>query len=143
MLKDPEQTIGKLIDKQSTAFIGSIDANGFPNVKAMLPPRQREGWQAFYFTTNTSSLRVKQYRKNPQACIYFCDARFFRGVLLTGKMQVLTDAASKKMIWRDGDTMYYSKGVTAPDYCVLKFTANSGRYYANFQSEDFGIPLKY
>jgi general stress protein 26 len=54
-------------------------------------------------------------------------------------MQVLKDAASKEMIWRDGDNVYYSLGVTDPDYCVLKFTAISGRYYANFKSEDFEI----
>ena len=46
---------------------------------------------------------------------------------------------SKEMIWRDGDTTYYSKGVTDPDYCVLKFTARTGRYYSNFSSENFGI----
>ncbi len=38
----------------------------------------------FYFTTNTSSMRVAQYRQNPQACIYFYDRRFFRGVMLQG-----------------------------------------------------------
>lgn len=36
--------------------------------------------------------------------------------------------------------MYYSRGVTDPDYCVLKFTAEKGRYYHNFKSEDFAIP---
>ena len=43
------------------------------------------------------------------------------------------------MIWREGDTMYYSDGVTDPDYCVLKFVAESGRYYANFHSESFEV----
>jgi general stress protein 26 len=54
-------------------------------------------------------------------------------------MEVLEDAGSKEMIWRDGDTTYYSKGVTDPDYCVLKFTAFKGRYYSNFSSEDFDV----
>ena len=26
-----------------------------------------------------------------------------------------------------------------PDYCVLKFKAQSGRYYANFKSKDFEV----
>ncbi len=138
-MKDPEQTIGNMIDKQGVAFIASIDENGFPNAKAMLPPRKREGIKKFYFTTNTSSMRVAQYKKNPKACIYFCDRRFFRGVMLIGTMNVLEDQVSKKMIWQDGDTMYYPGGVTDPDYCVLCFTAQSGRYYANFKSEDFKI----
>ena len=108
-------------------------------MKAMLPPRKREGIRAFWFTTNTSSRRVAQYRANPNACIYFYDKRFFRGVQLLGTMEVLEDAVSKEMIWRDGDTMYYPGGVTDPDYCVLKFTAQTGRYYSNFSSEDFAV----
>ncbi len=138
-MRDAEKTIGNLIDKQGVSFISSIDAAGFPNTKAMLPPRIREGIRVFYFTTNTSSMRVAQYRKNPCACIYFCDKRFFRGVMLTGTMEVIEDNATKEMIWQDGDTMYYPKGVTDPDYCVLKFTAVQGRFYSNFKSEEFNI----
>ena len=139
MMRNPEQTIGNLIDKQSVAFIASVDGEGFPNCKAMLPPRLREGIRVFYFTTNTSSRRVAQYRQDPKACIYFYDKRFFRGVMLRGTMEVLTDAHSKELIWRPGDTMYYKGGVTDEDYCVLRFTADCGRYYSNFSSEDFSV----
>lgn len=59
--------------------------------------------------------------------------------MLIGTVEVLEDAASKEVIWQEGDTQYYSKGVTDPDYCVLKFTASAGRYYANFKSESFSI----
>ena len=138
-MRDPEKTIGNLVDKQKTAYISSVDENGFPNTKAMLAPRKREGIRTFYFTTNTSSRRVSKYRENPKACIYFCDRRFFRGVMLTGTMEVLEDSESKEMIWQKGDTLYYAEGVTDPDYCVLRFTANKGRFYSNFKSEDFDI----
>ncbi|MCD8182807.1 MAG: pyridoxamine 5'-phosphate oxidase family protein [Bacteroides sp.] len=138
-MKDVETTIGKLIDKQRTAFIGSIDAEGFPNMKAMLKPRKRVGLRTFYFTTNTSSMRVSQFLKDNRSCIYFCDSRFFRGVMLKGTMEVMTDSEHKEMIWEEGDTMYYKEGVTDPDYCVLKFTVITGRYYSNFKSENFVI----
>ena len=138
-VKNPEQTLGKFIDRQSTAFIGSLDADGFPNIKAMLAPRQREGLRVFYFTTNASSLRVRQYRHNPQACVYFCDRRFFRGVMFRGGMEVLEDMESKSAIWREGDTLYYPLGLLDPDYCVLRFPAESGRFYSKFRSEDFAL----
>lgn len=138
-MKDVQKTIGNLIDRQSTAFIGSVSAEGFPNVKAMLAPRKRIGLKTMYFTSNTSSMRAAQYRNDPKACVYFCDRRFFRGVMLTGTMEVLEDSESREMIWQEGDTMYYPLGVTDPDYCVLRFTAESGRYYSNFKSEDFSI----
>ncbi len=139
MLRNPELSLGKLIDKQPVALISSVDEDGFPNTKAMLPPRKREGIKVFYFSTNTSSMRVAQYRANPKACIYFFDKRFFRGIMFKGTMEVLEDAEYKEMIWEKGDTLYYPKGVTDPDYCVLRFTAESGRYYANFGSEDVTV----
>ncbi|MDR2173868.1 MAG: pyridoxamine 5'-phosphate oxidase family protein [Burkholderiales bacterium] len=139
MMRDSTQTIGNLIDHQSVSIISSVDNEGFPNTKAMLPPRKREGIKVFWFTTNTSSMRVSQYRSNSKACIYFFDKRFFRGVMLKGTVEVMEDAETKEMIWQEGDTLYYSKGVADPDYCVLKFTAHSGRYYANFRSESFRV----
>ena len=138
-MRDKVKTIGNLFDKQSTAMVGSIDEDGFPNMKAMLKPRKVDGIKTFYFTTNTSSMRVNQYRKNPKACIYVYDRRFFRGVMLLGTMEVLEDHESKAMIWQEGDTMYYSQGVNDPDYCVLRFTAYKGRYYSNFKSESFCV----
>ena len=117
VMRDAVTTIGKLTDRQSVVFISSVDEDGFPNTKAM----------------------VRQYKSNPQACIYFCDKRFYRGAMLTGTMEVLEDAEVKKMLWQEGDTMYYPLGVTDPDYCVLRFTAVKGRFYSNFHSEDFEI----
>jgi general stress protein 26 len=137
MIRNPEQTIGNLIDEQGVALIASIDGEGFPNMKAMLPPRKREGIREFWFSTNTSSMRVAHYQANPNAAVYFYDKRFFRSVQLIGTMEVLTDSKTKETIWLDGDTQYYAGGVTDPDYCVLKFTAHKGRYYSNFKSEDF------
>lgn len=62
-MRDAEKTVGNMIDKLKTAFIGSIDSEGFPNMKAMLQPRKREGIKTIYLTTNTSSMRVAQYRR--------------------------------------------------------------------------------
>jgi len=138
-MRDASSTIGNLIDKAGVSIISSVDEDGFPNSKAMLPPRKRAGIKHIFFTTNTSSMRVKQYTKNPKACVYFFDKRFYRGVMLRGTMKVLRDSASRQSIWKDGDEMYYPKGVTDPDYCVLRFTAQNGRYYSNFKSENFEV----
>ncbi len=138
-MRDTVKTVGNMIDKQKICFISSIDGDGFPNTKAMLRPRKREGIKTIYLSTNTSSLKVNSFRNNSKACLYFCDKRFYRGVMLKGFAEVLTDQASKDMIWQIGDKMYYPLGKTDPDYCVLKFTAISGRYYCSFKSEDFEV----
>jgi len=134
-----KETIEKMIDQIGVSIISSIDESGFPNTKAMLPHRKREGVSVFYFTTNTSSMRVKQYHSNNKACIYFFDKKYFRGIMIIGIMEVLTDQKTKDMIWQDGDTMYYPLGVTDPDYCVLKFSAKKLRIYQNFKSENIYI----
>ena len=138
-MKNPSETIGNLIDKQSVSFISSVDENGYPNTKAMLPPVKRDGIRTFYWHTNSPSLRVKQYRDNPKACIYFCDKRFFRGVMLKGTMGVLDNEDVKKEIWKDEFSMYYTGGMNGGDFIILRFTAESGRFYSNFRSEDFVI----
>ena len=136
-LKEIERFVGK----QDVSFVCSVDDDGFPNVKAMLKPRKRNGLKEFWFSTNTSSMRVRQYQDNPKASIYFYHKGLIRyvGVMLKGTMEVLTDQATKDMIWRKGDSVFYKKGVTDPDYCVLKFTAESGRYYKDLKTESFSV----
>ena len=139
MMRNPEETIGKLIDKASTSFIAYVDEEGNPITKAMLKPRERNGIKTIWFSTNTSSNKVKCFLKNNKASVYFINKRFFRGVSLIGTMEVLETPEAKERIWRIGDKMYYKEGVTDPDYCVLRFTAIKGRYYSNFKSVDFDI----
>lgn len=59
--------------------------------------------------------------------------------MLTGTMEVLEDAAIKRDLWRVGDRIFYKKGVTDPDYCVLKFTAIKGRHYCDLKTEEFNL----
>lgn len=113
-MRNTEKTISNLIDKQKVCFISSIDADGFPNTKAILRPRKRNGIDKVYLSTNTSSLKVKSFRNNPKACLYFYDKRFYRGVMLKGYVEILEDQASKDMIWQFGDTMYYKGAKPTP-----------------------------
>lgn len=135
------KNVEKLIERARVSFLGSVDENGAPNIKAMLPPRQRIGLREFYFSTNYSALRTQQYLKNPEACLYFYHKGLisFSGLMLRGKMEVLTDQESKNLLWQAGDIKYYNQGVSDPDYCVLKFTATSGRYYQDLHSEELEI----
>lgn len=133
--------IEKFIDKHKVSFICSIDEENYPNVKAMLKPRKRIGLKEFYFSTNTSSMRVKQYKNNPNASIYFYHKGLIKyiGVMLKGQMEIITDQKIKNMLWEKTDIIFYKKGVTDTDYCVLKFTATSGRYYCDLKTENFEI----
>jgi general stress protein 26 len=139
-MKSIEQII-EFIKKQSVSLIASVDEDGFPNQKAMLKPSKIEGTKHFYFSTNTPSMRVAQYRKNPKASIYFYHKGLikYEGVMLIGTMEVLEDPKIKKELWRTGDRIFYPGGVTDPNYCILKFTAERGRYYCDLKTESFSL----
>ena len=128
--------IFEFIAEQKTAFIASVNEQGYPVMRAMLAPRKIEG-NDIYFSTNTSSSKVKQFEANDKACVYFYKrGRFkYQGLSIIGEMQICTDQATKDMIWRFGDSLFYKQGVTDPDYCVLKFTCKSAEYYCDFKIE--------
>lgn len=133
--------VEKFVRSRKVALLGSVDENGTPNIKVMLAPRQMIGLKEFYFSTNLSALRTQQYLKNPKACIYFFRKGLisYTGVMLRGTMEVVTEQEVKNLLWRKGDTRFYKYGVTDPDYCVLKFTAENGRYYKDLKTEEFEI----
>jgi len=60
----------QFISEQKTAFIASVNGQGYPVIRAMLAPRKIEG-NEIYFSTNTSSNKIKQYLANNKACVYF------------------------------------------------------------------------
>ncbi len=132
---DKSQII-ELISAQKTAFIASVNEQGFPVIRAMLAPRKIDGSE-IYFSTNTSSKKIKQYTANNKACVYFYKRGKFKyqGACITGEMEVCTDQPTKDMIWRLGDKMFYKQGVTDPDYCVLKFKCKSAEYYCDLKTE--------
>lgn len=134
-----EQFVVDLFEGQNLSFIGSIDEDGFPQIRAMLRPRKREGIKTIYFSTNTPTNKVRHFRNNEKACVYFCAPAAFRGALLIGTMEVLEEQAYKNMLWQEGDELYYPGGVTDPNYIVLRFTAISGRKYNDFHSDSFDV----
>lgn len=138
MQEEIENIISNLIDSQDICYTSSLDENGYPVMRAMLAPRKREGIKVFYLITNSRSAKVQAYRANSKACLYFADKRLYHGVMFKGHMDVLEDQATKDEIWRDMDIIFYQNN-TDPDYCVLKFTAFTARYFSDYRITDLTI----
>lgn len=128
----------RLIESCNIAMVGSNGDDGYPNIKAMIKI-EAEGIKTIWFSTNTSSKRVSQFEKNEKACVYFADEGNFKGLMLLGDMEVLSDIESKKRIWREGCEIYYPLGVEDPDYSVLRFTAKKGNYYHGLKNVSFDV----
>lgn len=127
----------RLYNRVDSFFIGSIDDSGFPNIKAVSPVNKRESISEIFFSTNTSSRHVDQFRTNCRASVYYYDLLLFEGVMLKGFMEICEDAELKKRFWKRGDKAYYPLGETDPDYCILRFIPTEGRYYYDLCSSDF------
>ena len=127
-----------LINMSNIVMVGSHDKNGYPNIKGMLKMKN-EGLKTFYFSTNTSSKRVAQFKENPKASLYFVTFSDWQGLMLIGEMEVLQDKDLKEKLWEKGFEKYYPLGVDDPDYSVLRFIATKGNYYHHLCNIDFDI----
>lgn len=128
MEQSSKDCIRRLRRECRDAYVGSVDEHGFPQIKAMFVTEFGD-LRTHYFSTNLSSLRAGQFQREPKACVYYCGNEQVAGALFTGVMEVCTDQERKAMLWKDGDELYYPQGVTDPDYCVFKFTAETVRFY--------------
>jgi general stress protein 26 len=137
-MKSLKEKASKLANKK-IAFVGSINKNNAPNIKAMLVAKHG-GLKTFYFASNNSAMRTEQYKYNNNVCIYFNGGIVYKGLMLEGTMEILNDETNKKLVWRNGmKNAYKNSGINDPDYCVLKFTAKAGRFYYWFETETFEI----
>lgn len=128
-----KENIYEFIARQKTSIISSVDENGYPATRALIEPVLVDG-NDIYFATYTSSRKVSHYRNNSKACVYFFEkGRNFQGVEIKGNMEVLTDTATKERFWKPFFKRFYKKGVTDPDYCILKFTGFEAVCFGSFK----------
>ena len=133
-----ETLINHIIDRQEVCYLSFINQHGFPTTRAMLNPRKRQGLRQFYLTTNSKSQKVQSLLANPKAGLYFYDRPLYQGIAFMGNVEVIHDQTIKDEVWHNMDTLFYENN-TDPDYCVLKFTAISARFYHDYQSTDLTI----
>lgn len=94
----------------NVAYVGSVNGEGFPQIKGMLV-LESESMKVQYFSTNIGSRRVAQFRANPKACVYYVDDTKdkYKGARFTGTIEVCTDHETKAILWRNGFELYYPK----------------------------------
>ena len=136
----PREKAEQLHKKVNTFILSCIGADGYPMTKAVVPGKHRQSLRELYFCTNTSSKFVEEISKNSKGNVYYYKRVLvsFKGCLLKGDFEIVSDMDIKEKYWQSMfKNAYEQKSFTDPDFCVVKFTLNSGRYYANFTIEDF------
>ena len=120
--------IKKLIDRSLFASLGYTDEEGKQNIRRVFCVWHK-GIGMHLISTNTSSSHVRSLLNNGSACLYFTDDEAFEAVCLYGKAEISSDRKYKELLWNEGDEKYYPDGIDDADYCIIVFTAESGRYY--------------
>ncbi len=142
-----------LMNTADAAYLTTIDANGYPETRAMLNLRNGSKYPRLkgffgdheddlpvYYTTNASSPKVTRLRENPKACSYYSRPDEWRGLMVAGRLEIVRDDEIKTAIWQDAWTMYYPGGMGDPDYAVLRLLPEFIQGYHQFEQYhiDFG-----
>src|SRR3990172_11146103 len=152
--KDALKLSIELMEIADAAYVTTIDPDGFPQTRAMFNLRRKEQFPGLaalfkdhlddflvYFTTNTSSPKIDHIKKNPKVSIYYCKPGEFRGLMLSGEMDIVIDRAEKEKVWQKGWEMYYPGGVHDLDHTVLRLRPAAVKYYHQLNSFHWDMPL--
>jgi len=139
----PREKATKLHKKVNTFILSCVGEDGYPMTKAVVPAIHRESLHEIYFGTNVTSKFAQAIVKDSKTGVYFYSKKLvfiWTGCYLRGDMEIVSDITIKEKYWDPKyKGAYETRTFTDPDYCLLKFTPKSGRYYANFTIADFEL----
>lgn len=142
----------ELMEIAEVAILTNVEGDGFPRTRAMFNLRRKKQFPGLsgvfdlhqndfliYFTTNTSSSKIREIEKNPRVSVYYSLPSEWRGLMLKGFIERV-EGEEKEAIWQDGWQMYYPGGVHDPDHTVLKLRPIAAVYYHQLHSITFNMP---
>jgi general stress protein 26 len=129
-----------LMRESEVVVLTSLDDEGAPCARAVFNLRRETQFPGLrgvfsgegdgllvYVSTNTSSEKVRQVRRDPRVALYYCVPGTIHGVMLSGPAVVVADAAVKDRIWQPGWEMYYPEGRHDPDYAIVQLRVTRAR----------------
>lgn len=141
-----------LLEAAEAVGVTTLDGSGAPESRTMFNLRNRaqfpglaediaNGGDTFatFLTTNTSSGKVAQIRRSPQAALLYAKPAEWRSLMLGGTLEIVTDPAVKSRIWRPEWTLYYPGGCSDPDHTVLAFRPSRVKYYHQLKTIEFPV----
>jgi len=141
----------ELIKKADAAYLTTIDSYGFPLTRAMFNLKNSMQFPKLvdfmakyddlilFFTTNTSSTKIKQIMNNPKVSVYYCDTEIYHGLMCQGEIEIVKDKSIKDAIWLDEWKMYYPDGKDSEDYTILRLEPSYVKRYFNLQQSDMKL----
>lgn len=143
---EPFASAVELMRLSPAAILTTLEEDGSPWTRAMLNLRNARQYPkltpffdrapplTLYFTTNTSSPKMQQLRRDPRVSVYFTLPEKWWGLTLTGRIEEVESSDLRRQLWQDGWEMYYPEGTQDPDYSVLRLEPERGRLYRQLES---------
>ena len=136
----------RLMQTAENVYLATTGENGYPDIRSIFNLRNSEQYPTLahlflehdedymvLISTNTSSVKVKELRRDPRAALYYCLPGQIHGMMLSGDMELLQDDELRRVVWVDGWERYYPQGYLDPDFTVLRMYPKlaSGWYQAD------------
>ncbi len=131
--KKLKQECLKLMETANMSYLSTIGEDGFPQTRVMGNLRNEEQYPGLkrmfsehgedflvYLTTSASSTKMAQIKANPKVSVYYSKPSEFHGMMLAGKIEVVTDGNLKKELWQEGWEIYWPDGPDGSQYTVLR-----------------------
>lgn len=124
----------RLLGFDKAVFLISINEDGQPDARAMAIGKS-DGLKTIWMSTGKDCDKYRQLSKNSSCMLYATDlpdtdnkldAENYLELRLWGRIEILDDADSKALVWRDDYFEYFPSGPSDPNLCVLKFTTDHG-----------------
>lgn len=142
----------QLMETSEVTCLTTIDEEGFPRTRAMenlrnikensnlalLFKEHREDFRVL-IATNTNSTKIRHIRKNPASSVFYCNPSEYRGLMLSGSIEMVMDVVLKKKVWQERWRPIYPRGKDDPGYSVLSLRPTRGVYYHWDHQTEFAI----
>ena len=117
----------QMLEKETFVSLATFGTDGYPDVRVLLVAA-KDGVDSIWFATETTTSKIAQLRKNPKAALYGHNMESMTEFRLFGSVELLTDAAARKKIWREDFIQHFPDGIDSPTMIILRFNTDHGAY---------------
>lgn len=102
--------------------LATVDENGCPQIRAMMPVAVDDDFTVYYITSRMSA-KCRQVAAKPCASTLWTDVvepmRDWRSVLVKGKASVTDDKALREKFWMEELKFAFPEGADDPNYVIM------------------------
>ncbi len=125
-----------ILERTGYGVLSTINENGFP-VPAAVDIIAGKGIRELWMTTFRSSHKVRNIERNPRCGM--CFVHEADSISLAGCAEIITDSWHLQHFWKDGFSRYFPSGASDPEYCLIRFAAESAELWIDGKKEHLDL----